>query len=136
MKTTKRLIAALALAIALYGSPASAQSVIPKHTAATPLTVMGYTLGQTEHVFKVGFLYEGGKLVKFENVGTVAGAKEDHAHGKATPIITLADAIGKFGKPTTQRKTVMQNGFGARWENTFSTWILPNGVVQLFEDNG
>lgn len=65
--------------------------------------------------------YQNGKLVK---VGKGFGRFEQE--------VVLADALTRWGKPTTEYTEAMQNGFGARWSDHMYSWDLPGGHVELY----
>ncbi len=63
------------------------------------------------------FQFRDGKLVMFNDKGG----------------FTLADAIKKFGPPTSQKLEAKQNTFGARWQDRVAEWVLPNCHVRFEE---
>jgi hypothetical protein len=77
--------------------------------------------------FETFFYYQQWKLtsMKFTFLTSVLG---NVGQGE----LLLEDATKKFGKPTGKSEVELQNGYGARWTDTYYVWDIPNGHIEVY----
>lgn len=126
-----KITGALFLAIAL-GGPAFAQS--------KPVSMFGFTLGEPMPETKQADGLPDCHLDQETGIATCASQdyRNSYRDGKLVQLnragnFTMADAIKKFGQPTSLKVESKQNTFGARWNDRIAEWVLPNIHVRFEE---